>query len=131
MTFCDKEKQLIDSGTTCVDNKFILNYLPDAPDIRSAVYLLGLTLSESNGSDNSVETLAQKLGIQIADVISAYHYWEELGLVSVISDNPPHVIYLAQQQSTSALKKIKPSKYAKFSQAMQSVIEGRMITVNE
>ena len=54
MTFCDKEKQLIDSGTTCVDNKFILNYLPDEPYIRSAVYFLWLTLSESNGSENSV-----------------------------------------------------------------------------
>jgi DNA replication protein DnaD len=34
-------------------------------------------------------------------------------------------------KSTSALKKIKPGKYTKFSQEMQRIIEGRMLTVNE
>lgn len=131
MTFCDKEKQLIDGGVTCIDNRFIINYLPDAPDVRSAVYLLGLTLSQSSGSDNSVDTLAGKLGITPGDVISAFQYWEELGLVTIVGDNPPKVIYLADRDDGSALKKIKPGKYNKFSKAIQSVIEGRMITVNE
>ena len=131
MTFCDKEKQLIDGGVTCIDNRFIINYLPDAPDVRSAVYLLGLTLSQSSGSDNSVDTLAGKLGITPGDVISAFQYWEELGLVTIVGDNPPKVIYLADRDDGSALKKIKPVKYNKFSKAIQSVIEGRMITVNE
>lgn len=131
MTFCDKEKQLIDGGVTCVDNKFIINYLPDAPDVRSAVYLLGLTLSQSNGDDNSVDTLAGKLNITPSDVISAFQYWEELGLVTIVGDNPPKVIYLADRDDGNALKKIKPGKYNKFSKAVQSVIEGRMITVNE
>lgn len=131
MTFCDKEKQLIDGGVTCVDNKFILNYMPDAPDVRSAVYLLGLTLSQSNGTDNSIDTIARKLDVETNDVLSAFQYWEELGLVAILSENPPKIVYLADKQSTSSLDKIKPGKYAKFSQAMQNVIGGRMITVNE
>ena len=72
MAFCTKERQLIDSGYTSIDNKFILNYMPDAPDVRSAVYLLGLTLSESTGDDNALSTIAQKLGIREQDVMSAY-----------------------------------------------------------
>lgn len=131
MAFCDKEKQLIDSGYTCIDNKFILNYLADAPDVRSAVYLLGLTLCESNGDDNSRTTIAQKLGISEEDVMSAYIYWEELGLVHITGENPPRVIYLNVDANTSALKKIKPGKYTKFSQEMQRIIEGRMLTTNE
>ena len=131
MAFCDKEKQLIDSGYTCIDNKFILNYLADAPDVRSAVYMLGLTLSQSSGDDNSCATIAQKLGIAEADVMSAYLYWEELGLVHITGENPPRVIYLNVDASTSALKKIKPGKYTKFSQEMQRIIEGRMLTTNE
>lgn len=131
MAFCDKEKQLIDSGYTCIDNKFILNYLADAPDVRSAVYLMGLTLCESSGDDNSRATIAQKLGISEDDVMSAYYYWQELGLVHITGETPPRVIYLNVDKSTSALKKIKPGKYTKFSQEMQRIIEGRMLTVNE
>lgn len=131
MIFCDKDKQLIDQGTTCVSNKFIINYLPDAPDARSAVYLLGLVLSESTGTDNSCDTIAQKLGLTSDDVMSAYQYWEEVGLVHIVSNDPPRVIYLPPQDSASALKKIKPGKYAKFSKDMQSALQGRMITINE
>lgn len=131
MAFCTKEKQLIDSGYTCIDNKFILNYLADAPDVRSAVYLMGLTLCESSGDDNSRSTIAQKLGISEEDVMSAYYYWQELGLVHITGETPPQVIYLNVDKSTSALKKIKPGKYTKFSQEMQRIIEGRMLTVNE
>lgn len=130
MAFCTKEKQFIDSGHTTVDNKFFINYMPDAPDIRTAVYLLGLTVADSDGDDNSCDTIANKLGITPAEVLDAYRYWEELGLVVIVSD-PAQVIYLAMRDSASSLKKIKPAKYAKFTKAIQSVIEGRMITVNE
>lgn len=131
MAFCDKEKQFIDSGYTTVDNKFIFNYLPDASDIRASIYLFGLALSESDGDDNSCETIARKFNISNEDVLSAYRYWEEMGLVHIINSSSPRVVYLALQGATTALKKIKPSKYAKFSRDMQEVISGRMITTNE
>ena len=131
MTFCNKEKQLIDSGFTAVDNSFLLNYLPDAADVRSAVYLLGLALSDSTGTDNSCETIANKLSISCDDVMSAFLYWEELGLVTISNETPPRVTYLSTRGGLNSLKKIKPSKYAKFSKDIQTVIEGRLITVNE
>lgn len=131
MAFCEKERQLIDGGCTCVDNKFFINYLPDAPDIRSAVYLLGLALSNSQGSDNSIEAMSQKLNITPEETIDAYRYWEELGLVSILEDNPPRILYLNVRGTASSLKKIKPSKYTKFSKDIQAAITGRMITVNE
>ena len=131
MAFCDKEKQFIDSGFTTVDNKFIFNYLPDAADIRASIYLFGLALSSSSGDDNSCETIARKFNITCEDVISAYRYWEELGLVHIVNSATPRVIYLALQGATTALKKIKPGKYAKFSRDMQDAISGRMISINE
>lgn len=131
MAFCDKEKQLIDSGVTCVDNKFILNYMPDAPDKCVAVYLLGLTLTESGGADNSCETIARKTNLSEEEVLAAYLYWEELGLVHVTSDNPPKILYLNIRDSANTGKKIKASKYSKFNKDMQNVIEGRMLTPNE
>lgn len=131
MAFCDKEKQFIDSGYTTVDNKFIFNYLPDASDIRAAIYLFGLALSDSDGDDNSCETIARKFGISNEDVISAYRYWEELGLVHIVESSPMRVTYLAMQGSTTALKGIKPGKYAKFTRDMQDAISGRIINPNE
>lgn len=131
MRFCEKEKQPIGDGVTAVDNRFIINYLPDAPDVRSAVYLLGLTLCQSQGTDNSCATIAAKLNLSEREVLDAFLYWDELGLVHVTADDPPQIIYLTLKESASALKKISPSKYAKFSKEMQSVIEGRMITTTE
>ena len=131
MAFCDKEKQFIDSGFTTVDNKFIFNYLPDAADIRASVYLFGLALSSSSGDDNSCETIARKFNISCEDVISAFQYWEELGLVHIVNSATPRVVYLALEGATTALKKIKPGKYTKFSRDMQDAISGRMITVAE
>lgn len=131
MAFCNKEKQLIDSGYTCIDNKFILNYVADAPEKCNAVYLLGLVLCQSNGDDNACTTIAQKLGISTEDVMSAYLYWEEVGLVHITGENPPHVIYLDVNNNVNAQKKIKPGKYNKFSQEMQRIVNGRMITPTE
>lgn len=131
MAFCEKENLLIDSGYTCVDNTFFINYLPDAPDIRSAVYLLGLALTGSGSEDNSIDTIARKLSVTAEDIMSAYQYWEELGLVRIVGETPPRVIYLNVRDTASSLKKIKPGKYSKFSRDIQSEISGRMISVNE
>ena len=131
MAFCIKEKQLIDGGVTAIDNKFILNYLPDAPDKCVAVYLLGLALSDSDGTDNSLGTIAQKLDVTAEEVMAAYYYWDELGLVHVTTDNPPKVLYLSVRDSASALKKLKPGKYRGFNKEMQSAFEGRMINTTE
>lgn len=124
MAFCEKEKQLIYDGYTVVDNKFFINYLPDAPEKVVSVYLLGLALSDSNGSDNSCETIAERLGITCDDVMAAYQYWEELGLVHIIHDASPRVLYLPIRSSASALKKVKPSKYKKFSIEIQDLFAG-------
>ena len=131
MSFCCKEKQFIDSGYTTIDNKFIFNYLPDAADLRASIYLFGLALSDSSGDDNCCETIARKFNVSCEDVISAFRYWEELGLVHIINSSETRVVYLALTGATTSLKKIKPSKYAKFTRDMQDAISGRMITVNE
>ena len=132
MAFCDKEKQLVSDGYTVIDNKFFLNYLPDPPEKCVAVYLLGLALSNSYGDDNSIDAIAQKLNITPDDVMTAYQYWDELGLVTVSYDAPQHVTYNAIKDSTNALRKISPSKYKKFSQQLQDLFAGgRQINTSE
>ena len=129
--FCTKEKVLIDKGYTDVDNRFIFNYLPDAPEKATAVYLMGLALCQSSGSDNSCQTIAQKLNISEQEVLEAYLYWEELGLVHIVRGDSVCVEYYAVRDSASALKKINATKYAKFSKEMQAALQGRTIMPNE
>ncbi len=131
MAFCSKDRQQVSDGVTAVDNRFLINYMPDAPDMRSAVYLLGLALADGEGTDNAPESMAKRLGITVEDIMDAYAYWEEMGLVHVINSAPPQVIYLSVRNSAGMLKKIKPSKYARFTREIQNVLSGRMITVNE
>lgn len=129
--FCTKEKVLIDKGETAVDNRFIFNYLPDAPQKTASVYLMGLALCQSTGSDNSCQTIAQKLNITEQEVLDAYNYWEELGLVHIVRGENTSVEYYAVRDSASALKKINANKYAKFSKDMQAALQGRTIMPNE
>lgn len=132
MAFCEKEKQLVSDGYTVIDNKFFLNYLPDAPEKCVSVYLLGLALSESRGSDNSIEAIAQKLNITPDDVMTAYQYWDELDLVTISNDAPIRVTYHPLKDLSSALRNISPSKYKAFSKQLQDLFTGgRQINTSE
>lgn len=131
MAFCIKDKQLVDTGYTVVENAFFVNYMPAAPDKRTAVYLLGLALSDSGGDNNSCQTLANKLELTPEEVLDAFRYWEEMGLVKIDLLPSPTVTYLPINEGTGTLKKIKAHKYDKFSDAIQSVITGRMINTYE
>ncbi|MBR2975152.1 MAG: hypothetical protein IKC47_05365, partial [Clostridia bacterium] len=95
MAFCCKDKQLVGESYTVIENKFILNYMPDAPEGVVRVYLLGLALCDQPEAINTIAHVAQKLALTEADVVAAFDYWEELGLVQVIASNPPQVVYLA------------------------------------
>lgn len=79
---------LLDSFTG-VDNLFISEYLPQAPDMCVKVYLYGLFLcAHSHSPDNDLEKMARALAMQPSEIIDAYTYWAELGLVSIVSHNP-------------------------------------------
>ncbi len=128
--FCRLEQHLSTDGYTVVDNKLLINYLPDAPDAALKVYLMGLALA-GDTPDNTLEAMATKLNMSKEDVMDAFLYWEELGLVAITNTPYEQVTYLEVRDSASVLKKIKPSKYGKFGKEIQNIINGRMLTVNE
>ncbi len=130
MSFCIKDKQLFTNGQTLVDNKFLVHYLPDAPDVTIKVYLLGLALANNQGN-NSIDDIAVKLDLSQQEVLDAFYYWEEQGLLYITATNPPQVVYTDNSASQSALKKIKPSKYSTFSAEIQRILAGRMISTSE
>ena len=129
MAFCCKDKQLVSDSYTVLENKFILNYMPEAPEGVVRVYLLGLALCDQHDGVNNVAHIAQKLGLTEQDVVAAYDYWEELGLVQVIASNPPQVVYLPIGEDN--VRTVSSTKYSKFSKEIQKVLTGRMIGVSE
>ncbi len=130
MPFCLLEKQAVTEAFTAVDNRLIFNYFPDAPRQTVSVYLMGLALADRD-EENTVSTMARRLNMSEQDVMDAFLYWEELGLVHIYNGENPTVTYLSVKEGQNLLRKIPKNKYDRFAKEIQRIIEGRMISVNE
>lgn len=132
MAFCKFSNELIISSSTAIDNLFINEFLPYAPESCVKVYLYGLYKCQNAESyDNTLENFSKVLGLSIEDVESAFLYWQEQGLVTVINVNPIEVKYLPLKSNYKNTKLFNKDKYSAFNKQAQALIEGRMITPTE
>ncbi len=132
MTFCKFSPGYQSSNKTTVDNIFINDFLPKAPDMAVKAYLMGLAKCNSaDDSENTMEYFTQTLNICEDDVISLFKYWEGEGLVQVLSTNPIEVRYLPITASSVHVKKYHVDKYADFNMQVQEIFEKRMVMPNE
>lgn len=123
------------SGTFLViENSFINDYLPQAPDACVKVYLYGLSLCSSpNSSLNSIENLMHTLCLSANEVRDAFLYWQEEGLVQVLentSTNEINIKYLPVRKRVGNAKKF-ANKYTEFNSKVQALIDSRMIPPSE
>ena len=132
MSFCKFSPGYVANNKTIIDNIFIDEYLPKAPDLCVKAYLLGLSkCSNADENDNSLEFFASTLKVCEEDIISLFKYWEEMGLVKVLSTNPVEVRYLPILSNAGSVKKYKVDKYADFNIQLQESFAERMLTPNE
>ncbi len=132
MSFCKFSPSVTNENKTAVDNVFINEFLPTAPDMCVKVYILGLSkCSTADDKDNTLEYFAKTLKICEEDVVSCFKYWEELGLVSILATNPIEVRYLPIISNYKNIKKYKVDKYASFNIQVQEMFNNRMIMPNE
>lgn len=132
MSFCKFSPSYQTSNKTVVDNIFISEYLPNAPDLCVKAYLLGLyQCNNSTNEDNSLEYFAKVLNLPNEDVISLFKYWEEKGLVQVLSTDPVEVRFLPVISNAQAIKKFKTDKYTDFNIQLQELFPHHMLTQNE
>lgn len=74
-----------DLGHTYIENAFVSHYMPFAPGNYVKVYLLGLKYAQSYVNNTlSNETIAKTLGITAEEVLSAWKYWEEQGIIKLV-----------------------------------------------
>lgn len=129
---CTYSKEFSISGFTDVENAFISEYLPVSSGDAVKVYLYGLFLCQNPKLDQSLEEMAKSLAMTEKEVVDCFYYWEEFGVVSVLSTEPFSVQYQPIRASYSAKpKKIKAEKYTDFSKGLQALLPSRMISTGE
>jgi len=132
MGLCSFSSELIINNKLELDNIFVNEFLPYAPEGTVKVYIYGLYMcSHANAHDNTLESFAKVLSMSEQDILDSFLYWQEQGLVTVIETNPIEVRYLPVKNSYRNCQKYSKSKYASFNKEAQAIIEGRMITPNE
>jgi len=129
---CSFSKEFSASSFTAVENLFIREYLPVSSGESVKVYLYGLFLCQNPNRDEGAEEIANALQLTVEQVIDCFTYWEEFGLVSVLSKDPLSVQYLPIRNSYGAKpKKIKTEKYTDFTKSLQLLLPNRMISTSE
>ncbi|MBQ9514355.1 MAG: DnaD domain protein [Clostridia bacterium] len=131
MTF-SYSKEFSMNNYTNVENVFINEYLPVASEDAVRVYLYGLFLCQNKELDAPLSTVAETLKLSEEKVVDIFKYWEEFGLVSVLSLSPFAVNYLPVRSVFSGkARKYKAEKYTEFTKGIQLLIKRRMISTGE
>lgn len=129
---CSFSKDFSSSGYTNVENAFINQFLPVSDGNAVKVYLYGLFLCQNPAFDRSISDIAKSLNLEEKLVVECFEFWEEFGLVSILSRDPFSVSYLPiRSYQSSKPRKYKAEKYTDFSKELQLLIPGRMISTNE
>ena len=89
MAFCSfsRESALFDS--TPIENMFLVEYLPQAPDDCLRVYLYARMLCCHPEMGGEIGDIAKALHLDEDEVLDAFRFWEQQGLVERMSDRPP------------------------------------------
>lgn len=116
---------------TMVDNLFIREYMPYADEKQVKVYLYGLFLCNTESDADSFEEMAKTLDMTKEEIVDAFRFWSEQGLVRLISSSPLEVRYLSFKNNLKPVKKYKDGKFADFNTALQQLFPDRQIMSNE
>ena len=132
MALCSFSSALAMDNSTLLDNAFINEFMPTASGNAIKVYIYGLALCSSPYSrDNELDSMANVLGLTIDEIIDAFTYWQEMGIIHIITTEPLSVQFLPVKLHSGRGKTQVKEKYADFNKQAQSILSGRMIRPNE
>lgn len=125
-------KEFSAAAFTGVENAFIKEYMPSCSGEAVKVYLYGLYLCSDKSDDVTLSDFAKKVGVEESVVADCLKYFEEFGLINILSTDPLNITYLPINSFSSAKpRKIKAEKYTDFSKSVQAIIPTRMISTGE
>lgn len=132
MALCRFSSEFISNNSIMLDNSFIAEFMPNAPENCVKVYLFGLLKCfNPDALDNSLDGFSKVLNISSEDIFSSFLYWQELGLIQVISKEPLDIRYMPVRKASTKLMKFNVDKYKDFNIKAQELLNGRMITPTE
>ena len=132
MSFCRFSPSYIADNKIVIDNIFINEFLPSAPDLCVKAYLLGLSkCNNADDNENTLKYFSEKLKVCEDDIISLFKYWEDKGLVQILSTDPIEVRYLPIQSTRGQVKKYQVDKYTDFNIQVQELFGKRLVMPNE
>ena len=88
MPFCSFSEGAAMFDVTPIENMFLLEYLPTAPDGFLRVYLYARMLCLHPELGQEIGDVARALNMEEDAVLNALQYWEQQGLVEKLSDRP-------------------------------------------
>ena len=89
MPFCSFAEGAAMFDVTPIENLFLLEYLPTAPEDFLRVYLYARMLSLHPELGGELSDMARALHMEEEAVYNAFGYWERQGLVRRMTDRPP------------------------------------------
>ena len=124
-------REIIENEKLRIDNAFVTDFMPFAPENYVKVYLYGLKLACFGGVGDIETEIAGKLNLEPGLVNEAFSYWANEGLVNILSTSPVAVEYLAVNKGTLALRKFSKTKYKDFNDQLHAMLPSRNILPNE
>lgn len=88
MAFCSFSEGAAMFDVTPIENMFLLEYLPTAPDGFLRVYLYARMLCQHPELAGEIGDVARALNMEEDSVYNAFQYWEQQGLVEKLTDRP-------------------------------------------
>ena len=89
MALCSYSSKMVMDSYTSIDNTFLNEFLPSATGEDVKVYLYGLGLCVNpNSEDNNLDTICKVLGLTEDQVLKSFSYWQDMGLVQIVSASP-------------------------------------------
>ena len=120
--------------STPIENLFLLEYLPMAPEGYLRVYLYARMLALHPELGGDIADTARALHLEEDAVYSAFAYWEQQGLVRRLTDRPPtYELLPVRADGAAAANPMERDYYAyrDFNASLQALFGSKLIESHE
>ncbi len=112
--------------STPLDNMFIIENLPSAPDVFLKVYIYARMLC-MHPEMGGIEELTRALKVDEDAVQNAFAYWERMGFMRRVADNPPEYVFIPARGGTVSEMDRDYYKYRDFNGELQGLFKGKLM----
>lgn len=114
---------------TPVENIFICEYMPNAPDGYVKIYLYGLM--QCRNPQLETEDIMLALDCDEATLTGAFSYWQSKGLVRIVGEGELSTVRYLSPRLAGMTRPIASAKYSDLVNNLTALFEPRLLSTNE